>query len=107
MAEFCKCGSLVIQDKCSNKNCSFRTDKPTAGSKTSASKSKGSAEKKAKTPGNSSRRSSKVVTFKLSDFMEEENKNQKAFGEDEDNAYDNKYRDEADSEEFDEDANDE
>lgn len=65
MAQFCECGSLIINEKCTNKVCSFK--------KTTATKSKRSSETNVKTSSSkvsnkSTRRSSKVITYSLSDL---------------------------------------
>lgn len=76
MAEFCECGSLVIDGRCTNKNCSLRgTAKPVPVRKSSAkkkvvSKSLDASKPSVKSP--SSRRASKCITYNLSDIQEKE-----------------------------------
>jgi hypothetical protein len=68
MAEFCECGSLIIESRCSNKGCPLMKNAPavkrSSRSKTSASGSDThvSAPKKPV-----SRRASKVITYNLYD----------------------------------------
>ena len=68
MAEFCECGSLIIESRCSNKGCPLMKNAPavkrSSRSKTSASGSETyvSAPKKPM-----SRRASKVITYNLYD----------------------------------------
>jgi hypothetical protein len=86
LAEFCKCGSIILSDKCSNKNCAFKTDKGLTGTdstkKTSAAKTK--ADKKTKT---STRRSSKCITYSIDDLEEREPKYKN--NKDDDDYFDN------------------
>ncbi|HOM03303.1 MAG TPA: hypothetical protein PLH43_10810 [Acetivibrio sp.] len=69
MAQFCTCGSLIINDSCTNKNCSNRV----------ASKLSASAKKTAKTPKDDApakstrtRKASKCITYNLYDKKAEE-----------------------------------
>lgn len=61
MAEFCNCGSLIINDHCSNKNCTLKA----ASTKVSAGRASSSVKKAAKSP--KTRKASKVVTYNLYD----------------------------------------
>ncbi|MCX7746198.1 MAG: hypothetical protein N2645_04805 [Clostridia bacterium] len=67
MAQFCTCGSLVINDQCTNKNCSLRTATKTTTKSQSASKQPKKEPKTTKT-----RRASKVVTYNLYDVEKKE-----------------------------------
>ena len=89
MAEFCKCGSLIVSDKCSNKNCAFKTDKVVGG----AVAKKSAAEKKSKTT-TSTRRSSKCVTYSIDELADRDPRYKDDNDADEDNAesgYDEDY----------------
>lgn len=73
LAEFCKCGSLVIGGRCTNKNCTIKAlDKGSNGKEETVKKRRvaATAEKVAKP-----RRSSKVVTYNLNETEEEGNVN--------------------------------
>lgn len=71
MAEFCKCGSLVISGRCTNKGCSLKTLDKQIPVKTVR---KSAAEK---TPAKSTktRRSSKCITYNLYEPKSEEESN--------------------------------
>lgn len=78
MADFCKCGSIIISDKCTNKNCDFKVAKPKSSSAATKSKKTSS---NSKTSARGARRSSKCVTYKLSDFLEKEESSENASGD--------------------------
>ena len=68
MAEFCTCGSIIINDHCTNKNCSFKSG--------STSEKPSKVRKVAKAAkGTRTRKSSKCITYNLYDVKEEENVN--------------------------------
>lgn len=69
MAEFCECGSLVIDGRCSNKSCSLRGNAVAPAKKASRAKASGTGTvSKASVPKKSdSRRASRVVTYNLYD----------------------------------------
>lgn len=73
MAEFCKCGSLVINGRCTNKSCTARTQEKQIPVKMTAKKSPGAV----KTPAKSARtrRSSKCITYNLYETENEEGSN--------------------------------
>lgn len=84
MAEFCECGSLVIDGRCSNKNCSLRAAGNPASEKKTSSRAKAAVKKagtakigtvKAAAKAPSSRRASKCITYNLNDVQEEEPEN--------------------------------
>lgn len=80
MAEFCTCGSLMIQGACSNKNCSFHKAKEKKAKKISSSNDGKATLKKElkkeskKEPGNKTegtkKKKSQVVTYSLSEYYE-------------------------------------
>lgn len=69
MAEFCECGSLIFDGRCSNKNCSLRAvTKPVTARKSAtkvkaAGKSLDATKPSVKTPN--PRRASKCITYNL------------------------------------------
>lgn len=66
MVEFCTCGSLIINDSCTNKNCSNRPASKPATKK--STKAVGvNVVKKAVTPLKK-RKSSKCITYNLNDL---------------------------------------
>lgn len=73
MAEFCECGSLKIDGRCSNKSCSLRgaavqTGKtPGAKARRKATPSGETASKAAVPKKSDSRRASRVITYNLYD----------------------------------------
>ncbi|HHV28922.1 hypothetical protein [Acetivibrio mesophilus] len=72
MAQFCTCGSLIINDSCTNKNCSNRAaSKPSSAGKRTAKTAKAA---KADTSAKSTRtrRASKCITYNLYDKKAEE-----------------------------------
>lgn len=78
MANFCKCGSIIINNKCSNKNCDIKPEpsqlepvKKESNSKKKAPSKSSSTPNKTAAPS-SKRKSSKCVTYKLSDFLEKQ-----------------------------------
>lgn len=72
MAQFCTCGSLVIDDKCTNKNCklTISTKSRSSTKKRVAAKKNNTAEEKPKTTR--IRRASKCITYNLNDKKEKE-----------------------------------
>ena len=66
MLEFCTCGSLMIDNQCSNKNC---PSKVSAKSGSTVHKKATGLKSTVKSPR--SRRASKVVTYNLNDTEEE------------------------------------
>jgi hypothetical protein len=60
LAEFCTCGSLIINEQCTNKNC---TNKP--ASKSASPKHSSAKEGKKETKSTRTRRASKVITYNL------------------------------------------
>ena len=73
MTQFCTCGSIIINEQCTNKNCSTRSKSKQASPKKAAAKSSSSVKKEPKSPR--TRRSSKCVTYNLYDVEKEENAN--------------------------------
>ena len=77
LADFCECGSLVIDGRCSNKKCTLRSSaaaasikKAPAGSKASGGASGKSTTAKAAVPKKTNpRRASKVITYNLYDLQ--------------------------------------
>ena len=73
MAEFCKCGSLIIGGRCTNKGCSVKAlDKP-APVKTTARKA--STTEKTPVKSTKTRRASKCITYNLYETKSEEGGN--------------------------------
>lgn len=72
MAQFCTCGSLMINDACTNKNCTFKAANASTG-KASTKKSTASKSLKADKPAKSTkaRRASKCITYNLNDIRNE------------------------------------
>ncbi|NLI57147.1 MAG: hypothetical protein GX387_01270 [Clostridium sp.] len=70
MAQFCTCGSLMVDDKCTNKKCKY-----IASTKSSSSTKKRAAEKKTvaeeKPKAKRTRRASKCITYNIYDKKEE------------------------------------
>lgn len=74
MAEFCKCGSIVIDGKCTNKNCAVHKASATAGKEKSlsgGSKSKASLSEGTQPAAKKTRRASKCIVYNLYDKPEE------------------------------------
>lgn len=69
MAEFCKCGSLVIGGRCTNKSCSEKGPEKPAPART-AKKAAASEKNPAKTT--KTRRASKCITYNLYETGSEE-----------------------------------
>jgi len=72
LAEFCKCGSLVLGGRCSNKGCSFKSlDKqiPVKAVRKTASAEKTTVK------GTKTRRASKCITYNLYESKSEEGGN--------------------------------
>lgn len=68
MLEFCKCGSLMIENKCSNKNCPHKV-----GAKSDPVVPKRpAASKKTEPKSQKARRNSRVITYNLYDIEEKE-----------------------------------
>ena len=76
MAEFCKCGSLVIGGRCTNKSCSLKTLDKQAPVK-AVKKASATSAAAAKTPVKSTktRRASKCITYNLYETKSEEGGN--------------------------------
>lgn len=75
LADFCTCGSIIINGHCTNKGCINKAQGKSATSKATVRKaSKESSEKKVLNPVRT-RRSSKCITYNLNDIKEEENVN--------------------------------
>lgn len=74
LAEFCECGSLVIDGRCSNKNCTLRaaanpaTVVKTARGRTPGKKADAVKQTRAPNP----RRASKCITYNLNDITDRE-----------------------------------
>lgn len=66
MIEFCKCGSIFLSSKCTNKNCDFKPVKSSAEPTIKKVK-----EKKPKAAPNP-RKSSKCVTYKIGELLDKE-----------------------------------
>ncbi len=67
MAEFCTCGSLMIEGSCTNKNCVNKVGKSTTAKKTRAKKDPSEAKPKT----TRTRKSSKCITYNLYETKEE------------------------------------
>lgn len=75
MADFCTCGSIIINGHCTNKGCINKAQSKSTTSKATARKaSKESLEAKALKPVRT-RKSSKCITYNLNDIKEEETVN--------------------------------
>ena len=74
LAEFCKCGSLVINGRCTNKSCAARTQDKLAPVKATAAKKSHSGEK-VPVKSTKTRRSSKCITYNLYETQNEEGSN--------------------------------
>lgn len=77
MAEFCECGSLVIDSRCSNKNCSLRATGNPASEKKISVRAKAAAKnadtgKTVPVKKPVSRRASKCITYNLKDLEKKE-----------------------------------
>lgn len=73
MAEFCKCGSLVIGGRCTNKSCTFKSaDKPVP--EKPAAKKAATAEKPV-VKSSRTKRASKCITYNLYETKSEEGNN--------------------------------
>lgn len=72
MAEFCKCGSLVISGRCTNKGCSMKTLDKQVPVKTVK---KSAAAKKTPVKSTKVRRASKCITYNLYETNSEEGSN--------------------------------
>ena len=69
MAKFCECGSLIISDNCTNKNCTFKPNTKSALTKTNKV-SRVRKKTDAQSTTSKTRRASKCVTYNLNDFRE-------------------------------------
>ncbi|HHX17307.1 MAG TPA: hypothetical protein GX727_00430 [Clostridium sp.] len=70
MAQFCTCGSLIVDDKCTNKNCkNILSTKSSSSTKKRVAAKKTATEEKPKTTR--TRRASKCITYNLYDKKEE------------------------------------
>ncbi len=69
MADFCTCGSLIIEGHCTNKNC---TDKASKSTQTKTGKRKVTAAGKSEAKPAKTRKSSKCITYNLYDTEKEE-----------------------------------
>ncbi len=74
MAEFCVCGSLIIDGRCSNKSCSSRGQDKQAPVKSASAKRTAKAEK-APAKSTRSKRASKCITYNLYETKSEEGNN--------------------------------
>lgn len=79
MAEFCECGSLVIDGRCTNKSCTLRAAESPASPKKPAARAKASlkgavtTKPAAKTvKAVNPRRASKCITYNLYDIKDKE-----------------------------------
>ncbi|MCR4436386.1 MAG: hypothetical protein QHH06_11005 [Clostridiales bacterium] len=70
MAEFCTCGSIIIDGHCTNKNCTFKAAAKSSAPKP-ASRKQASPEKKEAKPART-KRASKCITYNLYEIKEEE-----------------------------------
>lgn len=72
LAEFCTCGSLMLNGSCTNKNCKNKADSKHSASTTKKTKAK-SDTLNSKPKLSRTRRASKCITYNLYDMKEEEN----------------------------------
>jgi len=75
LAEFCECGSLVIDSRCSNKNCSLKGNaKPVPARKSTRAKAavKITDDAKPSVKASNPRRASKMITYNLYEVQENE-----------------------------------
>lgn len=70
MAEFCKCGSLMIGGRCTNKSCGIKTQDRQAPEKAPPGKKAARAEK-APAKSTKTKRASKCITYNLYDIQDE------------------------------------
>ncbi len=71
MAEFCKCGSFMVNGNCTNKNCSNKPVTSSVSKVKKAAKSrtiKPAAQEKPATKNTKAPRASKVVTYHISEL---------------------------------------
>lgn len=73
MAEFCTCGSLIINGSCTNRNCSNKKSTVKASSKKSKSANRKSSAASGTAKTTRVRRASKCITYNLNDIQPEEN----------------------------------
>lgn len=80
MAEFCECGSLVVNGHCSNKSCLHKASGKTAAAGKTAARPKAAAKSpdaaKLSTKASNPRRASKVITYNLYDMQKKEPENE-------------------------------
>jgi len=74
LAEFCECGSLVIDNRCSNRNCTLRAAGNPASEKKASVRTKATAGKADTAKKPVSRRASKCITYNLNDLKKEPEK---------------------------------
>lgn len=72
LAEFCTCGSIVLNGHCTNKNCSNKSSAKASTTKASK-KAAGTVTKEAKPV--KTKRASKCITYNLYDINKEEEEN--------------------------------
>gem|GEM_PF-379207 len=61
LAEFCKCGSIIINDHCTNKNCASKV----SGKSDSPGRKAAVSSKNKETKSSKPRRASKVISYNL------------------------------------------
>ncbi len=71
MPQFCcTCGSLIVNDQCTNKNCTNRPASKSAASKQPSTRGNASAKKEAKSTR--TKRASKCITYNLYEDKKED-----------------------------------
>ena len=75
MAEFCKCGSLLINGQCTNKSCGIRMMDKQVPVKATTVKKVRTISEKAPAKTTKTRRSSKCITYNLYEPQSEEGNN--------------------------------
>lgn len=70
MAEFCVCGSLMLDGSCTNKNCANKASGRNSASKTKKTKAKTDT-LESKPKATRTRRASKCITYNLYEIKEE------------------------------------
>lgn len=73
MAEFCSCGSIMINGECTNKNCSNKPASKVSKSRTTSRKASG--QQKTEPKSTKTRRASKCITYNLYDLQKKEEEN--------------------------------
>jgi hypothetical protein len=71
LAQFCTCGSIVINNHCTNKNCSTKSDSASGSGKVAKARKSTKEAKTDKPPKANPRRASKCITYNLYDIKEE------------------------------------